>query len=148
MIHRKPAGFGRRKTNSSSRIGSTQRCRYMQYRRLRCDRFLERHLLLMREALEVPAQAGRLSAAEDNVIVQDRGDPTITRHVPPPADELPARLQALCDFANARDEGEFLHPIVRAIAVHFQIGYDHPFCDGNGRTARALFYWSMLSSGY
>src|SRR3546814_10435189 len=34
------------------------------------------------------------------------------------------------------------------IAVHFQIGYDHPFCDGNGRTARALFYWSMLSSGY
>src|SRR3546814_5018282 len=54
----------------------------------------------------------------------------------------------LCDFANARDEGEFLHPIVRAIAVHFQIGYDHPFCDGNGRTARALFYWSMLSSGY
>src|SRR3546814_12844013 len=72
----------------------------------------------------------------------------VTWPLPPPADELPARLQALCDFANARDEGEFLHPIVRAIAVHFQIGYDHPFCDGNGRTARALFYWSMLSSGY
>src|SRR3546814_2218007 len=54
----------------------------------------------------------------------------------------------LCDFANASDEGEFLHPTFRAISVHFQIGYDHPFCDGNGRTARALFYWSMLSSGY
>ena len=27
------------------------------------------------------------------------------------------------------------------------IGYDHPFADGNGRTARALFYWSLLRSG-
>jgi Fic family protein len=38
--------------------------------------------------------------------------------------------------------------VIRAIALHFQIGYDHPFVDGNGRTARALFYWSMLRSGY
>ena len=28
------------------------------------------------------------------------------------------------------------------------IGYDHPFVDGNGRTARALFYWAMARSGY
>lgn len=28
------------------------------------------------------------------------------------------------------------------------LGYIHPFGDGNGRTARALFYWSMLRSGY
>ena len=28
------------------------------------------------------------------------------------------------------------------------IGYDHPFVDGNGRTARALFYWSMARSNY
>lgn len=28
------------------------------------------------------------------------------------------------------------------------LGYDHPFVDGNGRTARALFYWSMARSGY
>ena len=42
----------------------------------------------------------------------------------------------------------FLHPIVRAILVHFMIGYDHPFVDGNGRTARALFYWSLLRSGW
>jgi Fic family protein len=28
------------------------------------------------------------------------------------------------------------------------IGYEHPFEDGNGRTARALFYWSMLNRGY
>ena len=28
------------------------------------------------------------------------------------------------------------------------LAYDHPFVDGNGRTARALFYWSMASQGY
>ncbi len=28
------------------------------------------------------------------------------------------------------------------------MGYDHYFEDGNGRTARAIFYWSMLRQGY
>jgi Fic family protein len=28
------------------------------------------------------------------------------------------------------------------------VGYFHPFVDGNGRTARALFYWYMLKEGY
>jgi Fic family protein len=28
------------------------------------------------------------------------------------------------------------------------IAYIHPFGDGNGRTARAIFYWSILQSGY
>lgn len=117
-------------------------------RSLTVPMILEIHRRLMADALDDPGEAGRLRTPADNIVVQDRGDPTIVLHVPPPAGELPARLQALCDFANDGNEGEFLHPIVRAIAIHFQIGYDHPFCDGNGRTARALFYWSMLKSGY
>ena len=28
------------------------------------------------------------------------------------------------------------------------ISYVHPFSDGNGRTARAMFYWYMLRQGY
>src|SRR5262249_6349294 len=31
---------------------------------------------------------------------------------------------------------------------HFWLAYEYPFVDGNGRTARALFYWSMLKQGY
>jgi len=54
----------------------------------------------------------------------------------------------MCDFANGKNEKEFLHPVVRAILLHLWLAYDHPFVDGNGRTARALFYWSMLNSGY
>ena len=69
-------------------------------------------------------------------------------HEPPPADELPERIQRLCEFAEDKSDTGFLHPIVRAILLHFMIGYDHPFVDGNGRTARALFYWSLLRSGW
>jgi Fic family protein len=69
-------------------------------------------------------------------------------HTPPSADQLDARLVRLCAFANARDGGEFLHPVIRAIVLHLWLGYDHPFEDGNGRVARALFYWAMLHHGY
>ena len=64
-------------------------------------------------------------------------------------DQPPRRLQALCDFANASDDSEpFVHPVVRAVLLHFWLAYDHPFEDGNGRTARALFYWFMSERGY
>jgi Fic family protein len=38
--------------------------------------------------------------------------------------------------------------VVRAILVHFWLAYDHPFEDGNGRTARILFFWMMRTRGY
>ena len=69
-------------------------------------------------------------------------------HRPPTADQLEDRLEDLCKFANAEGEKEFFHPVIRAIILHLWLAYDHPFEDGNGRTARALFYWCMLNSGY
>lgn len=38
--------------------------------------------------------------------------------------------------------------MIKAILLHFTIGFIHPFADGNGRTARAFFYWYMLKRGY
>lgn len=57
-------------------------------------------------------------------------------------------MERLCDVANASDTDPFMPPIIRAILLHFALAYDHPFVDGNGRVARALFYWSALSQGY
>lgn len=37
---------------------------------------------------------------------------------------------------------------MRASVLHFWLAYEHPFVDGNGRTARALLYWSKLRDGY
>jgi len=106
----------------------------------------EIHRLLTADTLDDPSAAGRFRTSKEDVVVQDEEGNVL--HVPPAAHELPARMKALCDFANAANEEGFLHPVIRAIAIHFQIGYDHPFYDGNGRTARTLFYWSMLRSGY
>ena len=96
-----------------------------------------------------PESAGRLQRPdEDRVAVYDRVDGSLI-HKPPPADQLPWRLEELCRFANAEDDPErFIHPVVRAILLHFWLAYDHPFEDGNARTARALFYWSMRTQGY
>jgi len=69
-------------------------------------------------------------------------------HTPPLASELEERLKTICEFANDDNAKVFVHPVLKAIVLHFMIGYDHPFVDGNGRTARALFYWLMAKQGY
>lgn len=72
-----------------------------------------------------------------------------TIHVAPNADFVGVLLSKLCEFTETEHLGNnFIHPIVKAVIIHFMIGYIHPFGDGNGRTARALFYWFMLKSGY
>lgn len=107
----------------------------------------EIHRMLTDGTLQDPSSAGRFRLPHEDVVVQDETGHVL--HVPPAAGELEQRLQSLCDFANQGDDaGSFLHPVVRAILIHFMIGYDHPFVDGNGRTARALFYWSMLNAGF
>ena len=108
---------------------------------------LELQSTLTEGTLDDPNAEGRFRETSDDVHVVDQRDGTIV-HVPPSAEELPARMDGLIEFANARDEDQFIHPVVKAILLHFMIGYDHPFVDGNGRTARALFYWSMARSGY
>ncbi|MEO1535588.1 MAG: Fic family protein, partial [Planctomycetota bacterium] len=98
--------------------------------------------------LEKPDECGRLRRPDEDVVVADTEGNIL--HEPPHASTLDERLKSLCDFANAtREAGDpFIHPLVRAAIVHFQLAYDHPFCDGNGRTARVLFYWVMLHAGY
>ena len=107
---------------------------------------LDLHLLVSQHTLDDPADAGRLRPLGKDVVVDDAYGTVF--HVPPAAGELEQRLQRLCSFANGETPAVFLHPVVRAITLHFWLAYDHPFCDGNGRTARALFYWAMLNQGY
>ncbi len=71
----------------------------------------------------------------------------IILHMPPNYQEIEEYIQKLCEFANFDDE-KFIHPIIKGIIIHFLIGYIHPFNDGNGRTARSIFYWYCLSHGY
>jgi len=109
---------------------------------------LEVHAIVTRDTLDNPDAAGRLRRSEEDIKVVDERHHEVL-HEPPAADTLPQRLQRLCDFANSDESAEpFVHPLIKAILLHFMLGYDHPFVDGNGRTARALFYWSLARSGY
>lgn len=111
------------------------------------DRVLELHRVVTDGTLDNPDAAGRLQRPDEERVHVQAPDGEIVFE-PPPAAELPQRLEAMCAFANGEGVDGFMHPVVRAILLHFWLAHDHPFEDGNGRTARALFYWSMLSEGY
>lgn len=104
------------------------------------------HYLMTEKTLENPDDAGRLRS-NDDVVVAD-GITNEVVHTPPPYQELPEFIKDLCRYFNETNAKVFVHPIIRGIIIHFMIAYMHPFVDGNGRTARALFYWYMLKQGY
>ncbi len=105
------------------------------------------HETLIEGTLEEDQTGNHLRKPGDGVAVYHDGDGTLL-HTPPPAREIARRMAAMCDFANKKQTDTFLHPILKAIILHFWLAYDHPFVDGNGRTARALFYWSVLSQDF
>ena len=106
----------------------------------------ELHSIVSKGTLDNPDAVGKLRVGDEIYIGDDR-DATII-HVPPKSNELQSRIENICNFANVVNSSSFIHPVIRAIILHFLLAYDHPFEDGNGRTARALFYWSMLKQGY
>jgi Fic family protein len=104
------------------------------------------HRSVTKETLDNANAAGRLRTPDEKVRVMDSEGEIY--HMPPPAEELAGRLQQMCKFANGETPEQFIPPVVRAVLLHFWLAYDHPFVDGNGRTARALFYWCMLRNNF
>ncbi|WXU00500.1 MAG: hypothetical protein Ctma_1223 [Catillopecten margaritatus gill symbiont] len=106
---------------------------------------LELHQIVTDGTMDNPADSGRFRQDNEIVVQSSTGD---VLHNPPDFQSLPDRMKVLCDFANGNSPDYFIHPIIRAIVVHFALAYDHPFADGNGRTTRALFYWVILKNNY
>ncbi len=121
---------------------------YQQNERLTLSHLLKLHEILGEGALDVEGASGKFRTNEHAVVISDlEGN---VWHTPPDAENLSARMEQLLAFAHGETDetGDFIHPIVRAIVTHFWLGYEHPFRDGNGRMARALYYWCMLRNGY
>ena len=104
------------------------------------------HRLMTEKTLDNPEDAGRFRT-NDKVVVADMLEGDII-YTPPSFQEIPEFVESLCIFFNNDNPRTFIHPIIRGIIVHFMLAFMHPFVDGNGRTARALFYWYMLKEGY
>lgn len=109
------------------------------------ERMFEIHAIVTKNTLE-EEHVGVLRTTND-VHVKNEVTGEIV-HTPPKFEELEELMDSFCDFFNENPKENFIHPIVKASILHFLIGYIHPFYDGNGRTARAIFYWYLLQNGY
>lgn len=103
------------------------------------------HKLISNKTLQNNEDEGRLRDNDEVYVVNHLNSEVV--HTPPLRTELEELINDLCLFCNNESE-TFIHPIIKGCIVHFMIGWIHPFTDGNGRTARAIFYWYMLKKGY
>ena len=102
------------------------------------------HKQITEKTLDNPNDEGRFRT-DDNIYVVN-GITGEVAHEPPSYKQIENSIEELCLFVN--EDKTFIHPVIKAIILHFMISYLHPFVDGNGRTARSLFYWYMLKKGY
>lgn len=104
------------------------------------------HQLIVNQTMDDPKDEGKYRDNNDINVIDSIDDEIV--HIPPNFEEIPTLINELIIFFNDQDDNQFIHPIIKGCIIHFMIGYIHPFVDGNGRTARALFYWYLLKSGY
>ena len=109
---------------------------------------LDLHRQLTEDTLDNLDATGRFQTPQDKRVCIAEGNPRRVLYQPPPAEVLPGRVKEMLKFAHQPLGHSFIHPVIQAILLHFWLVYDHPFEDGNGRTARVLFYWKMLRSDY
>ncbi|MBL7078269.1 Fic family protein [Candidatus Shapirobacteria bacterium] len=115
---------------------------------LSLDLLFEIHGMLTQETVNKTEQ-NRLRNDKDEIAVQGQiGSTEYISHVPPNERFVKSEINRLIEYANDQTNEKFTHPIIKAIFLHFWVGYLHPFTDGNGRLARALFYWYLLRKGY
>ena len=109
------------------------------------------HRDITRGTLSDPAHEGALRETFDRKGQRLKimpWDETTIAYVAPDREFVEEQLTELFKFANGEEGMPFIHPLFKAIMLHFWIGLLHPFEDGNGRLARLLFYWYMLRKGY
>ena len=106
----------------------------------------EIHKVIAKETM-ASEECGEFRKDEDDIVINNPVTGKIY-HRPKKINKMFLELNDLYEFANTDDEDNYMHPIVKGIILHFWIGYLHPFTDGNGRTARVIFYWYMIKKGY
>lgn len=113
---------------------------------LNSENLLDLHELVSNKTLDKPEEEGVFRKSNDIYIVNHQNSEVV--HTPPDHSDIDILMSDLYQFFNHDDEDDFTHPLLKGIIIHFMIGWIHPFTDGNGRTARALFYWYLLKKGY
>lgn len=117
-------------------------------REMSMDLILELHAIITDKTLDEQGEKPRMRKPGEPVNVADKITGVIY-HKGPDVDFVKKELERMIKFANDEYENEiFIHPVIKAIMLHFWMGYLHPFTDGNGRLARLLFYWYLIRRNY
>lgn len=141
---RKPADYSEKMIVNGYQ--TMQRIAKMDTKSINIETVLEIHRQITHDTLEDPIHEGTFRDNND-IVVADQKDRDKIYHVPPDYQKIPSLMEEFCKFAST-DEDDFIHPLIKGVILHFLIGFIHPFTDGNGRCARSIFYWYMLSRGY
>jgi Fic family protein len=119
---------------------------------IRLDRFeplsipfvLHLHRLLFQHT---GARGGYLKTDENFIVSYESGQREIVFE-PPPPEETEFLLREAIDRYNAAKRDEVGHPIVLLGALILDVLAIHPVADGNGRLARLMTTYELLSQGY
>jgi Fic family protein len=111
---------------------------------------LELHKMITKNTLPQTQQGVLRETFDDkgNPLVIKPWDDRIIAYEAPSREFVEQELPKLIQFANDKVNDSFIHPVIKAILLHFWVGLLHPFEDGNGRLARVLFYWYVLRKEY
>ena len=115
--------------------------------KLSAENLLKLQSILTKDILE-EEKIWRFRTDEDEIVIQDNITWEIY-HRTPNQNFLMQEIEKFFIYANDEEKtNSFTHPFIKACILHFWIWYLHPFCDGNWRTARAIFYWYLLKKWY
>lgn len=113
-------------------------------KKISLESLFELHAMIVKNTVSSKEQ-GHFRTDKDEIVVRDY---KYIYHIPPKVKFLKKEMDRLIKFANDQLGEPFIHPIIKAIMLHFWLAYLHPFTDGNGRLARLFFYWYLLRKGY
>lgn len=116
-------------------------------RQMDFDLICELHGMITKDTLSADGEIPRIRKEGEDIFIISGSNGKIY-HKAPDISFVKGELDRFILFANDQLQHDFIHPIAKAIMLHFWVGYLHPFTDGNGRLARLIFYWYLLKNGY
>jgi Fic family protein len=86
--------------------------------------------------------------AEDDRFVQSPSNKKMVCYIAPTTAVFEKQFDELIKFANNSTKHKFIHPVMKAIILHFWALILKPFANNNGIFARGLYYWYLQNNGY
>lgn len=77
----------------------------------------------------------------------------VGKYLGAPAEDCEILLEKMCSWLNSdvftapKESDRIVYAIIKSILAHLYLAWIHPFGDGNGRTARIVEFYILISSG-